>query len=126
MAPAVALISISLKLTAMIKSAAKTRRPTRIAAVAHPAPFVSVVMVLSPRFESRSPLVCRPGRPWMTDRIINSPARRSPVLEAVLNAAHRSYVNLAPASHPSTGRIGASLVVKKQLLADCGHLRRCG
>src|SRR5439155_340049 len=30
-----------------------------------------------------------------TDRIINSPARRSPVLEAVLNGAHRSYVNLA-------------------------------
>ena len=46
-----------------------------------------------------------------TDRIINSPARRSPVLEAVLSGAGRSYVNLAPPSHPSTGRIGASLVV---------------
>jgi len=32
------------------------------------------------------------------------------VLEAVLNGAHRSYVHLAPPSHPSTGRIGASLV----------------
>src|SRR6267378_1868141 len=37
--------------------------------------------------------------------------RGSPVLEAVLNGAHRSYVNLAPPSHPSTGRIGASLAV---------------
>src|SRR5436190_23615412 len=46
--------------------------------------------------------------------IINSPARRSPVLEAVLNGAQRSYVYLAPPSHPSTGRIGASLVVKKR------------
>jgi len=36
-----------LKLTAIIKSAAKIRRPTRTAAVVHPAPFVSVVMFLS-------------------------------------------------------------------------------
>jgi hypothetical protein len=49
---------------------------------------------------------------------INSPARRSPVLEAVLNGAHRSYVNLAPPSHPSTGRIGGSLVAERQLLAE--------
>jgi len=28
----------------------------------------------------------------MTDRIINSPARRSPVLEAVLDSAPRCYV----------------------------------
>src|SRR5438445_2987481 len=47
MAVAVALMSISLKLTAIIKSAAKIRRPTRTAAVVHPAPFVSVVMLLS-------------------------------------------------------------------------------
>src|SRR5437899_6088314 len=53
-----------------------------------------------------------------TDRIIISPARRSPVLEAVLNGAHRSHVNLAPPSHPSTGRIGASLVVKKRGVTD--------
>src|SRR5712692_4175657 len=47
--------------------------------------------------------VCRYTRPVArgTDRIINSPARRSPVLEAVLNGAHRSYVNLAPPMHPS-------------------------
>src|SRR6266853_4862302 len=44
------------------------------------------------------------------DRIINSPAR-SPVLEAVLNGAHRSYVNFAPPAYPSAGAIGASLVV---------------
>src|SRR5256884_2067828 len=44
------------------------------------------------------------------ERIKDRIARRSPVLEAVLNGAHRSYVHLAPRSHPSTGRIGASLV----------------
>src|SRR5438552_15693802 len=44
--------------------------------------------------------------------IINSPARRSPVLEAVLNGAHRSYVDFAPPAYPSAGAIGASLVVK--------------
>src|SRR2546422_10185472 len=43
--------------------------------------------------------------------MINSPARRSPVLEAVLNGAHRSYVNFAPSAHPSAGAIRASLVV---------------
>ncbi len=58
------------------------------------------------------------GQIYFTDRIINSPARRSPVLEAVLNGAHRSYVYLAPPSHPSTGRIGASLVAERQLLAE--------
>jgi len=62
-----------------------------------------------------------------TDRIINSPARRSPVLEAVLNGAHRSYANLAPHSHPSTGRIGASLVVKSWRYRAHGlRQRRCG
>src|SRR6266853_3796656 len=47
-----------------------------------------------------------------TDRIINSPAR-SPVLEAVLNGAYRSYVNFAPPAYPSAGAIGASLVVSE-------------
>jgi len=32
----------------------------------------------------------------MTDRIINSPVRRSSVLEAGLKGAHRSYVNFTP------------------------------
>src|SRR6267378_7187804 len=59
--------------------------------------------------------------------------RGSPVLEAVLNGAHRSYVNLAPPSHPSTGRIGASLVVNcwainsarpaGQILSGAGQVR---
>ena len=43
--------------------------------------------------------------------MINSPARRSSVLEAVLNGAHRSYVNFAPVFTPPAGRIGASLLV---------------
>ncbi len=45
--PAVPLISISLKLTAMMKSRVKIRRPVRTAAVAHPAPFASVVIAFS-------------------------------------------------------------------------------
>src|SRR5437870_11883601 len=66
--------------------------------------------------------VRRSSRLWMAviacfqtyvgERIKDRIARRSPVLEAVLNGAHRSYVHLAPPSHPSTGRIGASLAVK--------------
>src|SRR5437667_12561269 len=52
------------------------------------------------------------------DRIINSPAR-SPALKAVLNGAHRSYVNFAPPAYPSAGAIGASLVVKCES-QECG------
>src|SRR2546430_9619062 len=43
----VGLNAFVLNLPAIIKSAAKIRRPTRTAAVVHPAPFVSVVMLLS-------------------------------------------------------------------------------
>ena len=74
----------------------------------------------SPKDGRNSP---RPGP--FTDRKINSPARRSSVLEAVLNGAHRSYVYLAPPSHPSTGRIGARSLTTAASIPAAYASRRC-
>ena len=69
--------------------------------------------ILETTLNRRSPFSMPDIQRWIeTNRIINSPARRSPVLEAVLNGAHRSSGKLEK--------------VAKALLKRCENSGRAG